>query len=432
MFAALTETLKWIALDQRRLISDGFGEGEPFQVELFLPDYTSKSVRRKAVPRRRRVVFFWHPDHFSEIHKMPSEVIDTGSAYAFLKPYFGDESVFVASGAGHAPAKQAVYRTIRDKMQIEENDLIFFNYSILERFKSGVYPALKPVQEISAAFLLRTIFEVQGSPEARETIEKAIAAAGNASGTFLILPNVLRWTRRFGVGLEVRRQRLHLRNFILDELNGMGIAHHWKDESAEAARTEIIDNLMTLLIAGFETTSTTIAWLLYELAANIELQADLRSEIHERIQPDPLSYFEDDQTLLSRCVHEALRLHPSIPFIIREVREAVSVGGIGLQPNNYIVLSIDELHRRGFDGGDRFDPSRYLDKKSLPKLATFGGGAKICPGRVIAVQQSRIIVSMLISKFLVETTSKTRSDIIRNRVSATPEGGMILSFTRLQ
>ncbi|WP_162254174.1 cytochrome P450 [Ensifer sp. Root142] len=431
MLDALVRTLKWVAYNQRELIRTGFDSAETFQVELILPSYNERGSNHQVRFSKRRVAFFWNPEHFAEFHKARPEEIDVSSSYGFLKPYFGDESVFVTSGSGHAPAKQAVYRTIRQHMTIEADDLMFFSYSVLERFPTGVYPALKPIQEVTAAFLLRTVFDVQGSA-ATTTIEHAIAAAGNASGTFLILPDLVRWTRRWGVGLAIRRQRLHLRHFIMDQLQGMLVAHNWVDETPEAARTEIIDNLMTLLIAGFETTSTTIAWLLYELASNNDLQADLRSEVSERIRENPLDYFADDKTLLARTVQETLRLHPSIPFIIREVKAPITIGGVALRASDYAVLSIEEMHRRGFDGGTRFDPSRYQTATNLPKLATFGGGAKICPGRAIAVQQCRIIVSLLLAKYLIGTTDKTRSYIARNRVSATPAGGMLLKFDRIQ
>ncbi|MGX9143206.1 cytochrome P450 [Mesorhizobium sp. 128a] len=432
MLGAVLETAKWLLLDQRKLIRNGFGQGKPFAVELILPNYGN----RQGIPfprfSRRRVAFFWQPEHFSEVHKCAPEVIDVSSAYSFLKPYFGDESVFVARGSGHAPAKQAVYRTIRQHMNIEADDLLFFNYSVLERFKPGIYPALKPIQEVSLAFLLRTIFDVQGSEEAAATIEQAIAAAGNASGTFLLLPNIVRWTRRWGVGLDIRRQRLGLRRFVLKQLDGMLVAQNWFGETPEDARTEILDNLMTLLIAGFETTATTISWLLYELAADIDLQAELRTEVHQRIGGDPLEYFADDHTLLARCVQETLRLHPSIPFIIREICAPTNVGGVALAAPDYVVLSIEELHRRGFDGGDQFHPARFESKAGQLKIATFGGGAKICPGRAVAVQQCRIIAALLLSKYLIELTPGTKADVMRNRVSATPEGGMVLNFSRIQ
>lgn len=369
------------------------------------------------------------------VHKAGSEKINTGSAYAFLKPYFGDQSVFVMEGADHASAKQAVYRAIRSNMNLQQDDLLFFQFSVRQMVPAGTYPLLPALQRVSCGFVLRTIFGEQGTQVSERTIEYALAAAGNASGTFLLLPNLLRWTRKFGKSLAIRRQRLALRQFIGDQLAGLNIGDDWDVPTSahkDRQRTEIIDNLMTLLIAGFETTATTLAWLLYELAAHQEIQADLRAELLNRAGGDDLAYFEDDTTLLARCVQEALRLHPSIPFVIREVKAPDVLPKLGVGPGDYLVLSIEEAHKlaTGPDG-EEFRPDRFIERAAAPRLATFGGGAKICPGRAIAVQQLRILCAVIVGNYLMSVTPDTIPRIERNRVSATPKGGMVLSLQRI-
>jgi len=432
MFESAVNTLQWLTQDQRLLMARRFDDGRPFTLDLLLPLYASKEVRQKGGTfRRRKVAFVWEPEHIAQVHKTPSEIINVSSAYAFLKPYFGDESVFCTEGQGHAPAKQAVMRTIRDHMTMAGDDYLFFQFSVREQFRPGTYAVLDPLQRVTAAFLIRTIFGEQGTKAVKVTIGHAMGAASNANATILMLPTVLRFTRAIGTGLAIRRQKLGLRKFIHDQLDGMAIAEHWHHQSPADARSEICDNLMTFLIAGFETTATTIAWLLYELATHQEIQTELRAEAVRRLAEDPIAYFEDDDTLLAHCVQEALRLHPSIPFMIRECSAAFSVGGLDLKAGDYIVMSIEELHRRAFEDGRAFKPQRYAQGAAQPKLGTFGGGAKICPGRAIAVQQARIITALLVTTYLVETTKRTTAKVIRNRVSATPKGGMVLSFHRI-
>lgn len=137
MLGVVGRTLQWLFFDQRKLIERGFRSDDSFQVKLVLPDYAAGSAREHGRFRSRRVTFFWKPDHFSDVHRSAPTQIDVSSAYAFLKPYFGDESVFVAASEGHSAAKQAVYRTIRQHMDVQADDMMFFNYSVLERFRSG-------------------------------------------------------------------------------------------------------------------------------------------------------------------------------------------------------------------------------------------------------------------------------------------------------
>lgn len=435
---AYLNTARWLIRDQRQLIRDGFDEAEHFQIELMLPLYNSKHLRKKLSLRKRRVIFVCSPQIFAEVYKAPHEAINPSSAYAFLKPYFGDESVFVSEGDSHIPAKQSVYRLIKDDMEIQADDYLFFQYSVREAFRDGEQAILPIVQKITSAFVIRTIFGEQGTRFADKIVQETINAAGNASTILLVLPGLLRWTRRFGVGLSVRRQRLVLRNFILDQLKGLDIADDWngpRNRAAPAPRTEIVDNLMTLLIAGFETTATTISWLLYELARSSDIQANLRSEIVSRLHSDGIAYFEDDSSLLALCVHETLRLHPSIPFIIREAVNDGSYHGIEVRSGDYIVLSIEELQKRHFgDSGAEFRPERFatkVAKSQYPKISTFGGGAKICPGRAVATQKIRIITALILASYHLETCTQTDPRITRNRVSATPRNGMVLKLRRV-
>jgi len=434
-FSALCTSLKWLFLDQRRLISKGFASSDRFSLKMYLPVYSEGRGGLSSPVKEKKVYFLRSSEDISAVHRAGSEKIDTGSAYAFLRPYFGDQSVFVMDGADHVSAKQAVYRAIRKNMDFREDDLLFFQFSVKQLVPPGEYAVLPALQRISCAFVLRTIFGEQGTELSERTIDFAIGAAGNASGTFLLLPNILRSTRKFGRSLAIRRQRIALRQFIGDQLPGLNIGDDWDAPSLgmkDRQRTEIIDNLMTLLIAGFETTSTALSWLMYELAVNQEIQADIRWEFQNQGHGEYLSYFEDDNTILARSVQEVLRLHPSIPFIIREAKSGDILPGLGAQLGDYLVLSIEEAHKvaTGLDG-NLFRPERFLNKPMAPKVSTFGGGAKICPGRAIAVQQLRILCAVLVGAYLVSTTSKTVAKIERNRVSATPKGGMHLSLRRL-
>ena len=204
-----------------------------------------------------------------------------------------------------------------------------------------------------------------------------------------------------------------------------------KKRTEAAARRAVVDDLMTLLFAGFETTAATISWLLYELALHSDIQLALRNEVQQRMADDPVRYFAADDTLLAMCVFEALRLHPSLPAVIRQARKEFELGGIRIHPRDYLVLSVEEMHKHYFGaGGDVFQPERFRTKAQYPKMATFGGGTETCPGRAIAVQEARIVCALLLSYFVFRTTMRTDSRIMRNNVSASPRGGMVLSLER--
>ena len=434
-FAALINTVRWLVFDQRKLLAAGFGDREVFELEMFLPNYISRHLSGDLSFHRRRLIFVRDPKLFGVVFKGSEGQLDASSAYAFVKPYFGDKSVLVAQGADHLHAKQAVYNVIRENLKIESKDLMFFGYSITEIFKTGTYPVMRPVQLLTGAFVLRTIFGEQGSALADATIQHAIKETDQISGVFLVLPALVRWTRRLGVGLTTRRAKIALRKFIIRQLDRIAVLDDWKSSGPRGApinRTEIVDNLMTILIAGFETTAATIAWLLYELAHHPDIQIALRGEILERFQQDPARYLAADSTLLARCVFEGMRLHPALPFVIRQATGDFALGDKTAHQNDYIVLAVEEMHWRHFgQDGLEFRPARFGIKTDLPKTATFGGGTKTCPGRAIAVQEVRTVCALIVSSFNIRLDTATDPRVGRNRISATPKGGMILSLDRI-
>lgn len=428
MIGAYLTTAAWVLGDQRSFIRKGFDGSDIFQRRMVLPRYSHSTINQKFPLGARDVYFLHHPDHIREAFVNSGARLNAGSPYEFLRPYFGDELVFVIDGARHVDAKQRLYAMIRNDLTIERKDLLFFDYSTRNLFPTGVYPVLPAAQAILSAFIIRAIFGVQGSKTAEKAQANSISAANNASTTLLILPTIVRVTRRFGVGLQIRRQRLALRRFILTELEGLDIISDWETAlpNGRVSRGEIVDNLMTLLIAGFETAATTFAWLLYELASNSEAQTRLRDEVQAN-EDDILAYLKSDRSFLSACVSEALRLHPSIPFVLREVNTDHELGGQPVRKGDYILVSIDEMQRRHFgENGDIFDPARFLGSTAHPKILAFGGGVKTCPGRALAVQLLRLVTAMAIAENEFYVTPKTIAKIARNRVSAAPEGGMVL------
>ncbi len=434
-FAALFNTIRWTLSNQRRLLAEGFGDRDTFEMEVYLPIYGSQHIFSDKGFARRRLIFVRDPKMFASVFKSSEEQLDASSAYAFVKPYFGEKSILVEKGVSHVHAKQAVYNVISQNMKIESDDVLFFGYTIGEIFKSGTYPVMRPIQLVSGAFVLRTIFGEQGSELADETIQHAIAEMESLSGVFLEMPAVVRWARRLGIVLSVRRERIALRKFVIRQLDRTTVLDDWTSPAGRDApvdRGEAVDNLMTILIAGFETTAATIAWLLYELANRPEIQIALRDEILLRMNGGMLDYLAADDTLIARCVFEVMRLHPSLPFVVRQAIGEFALGDKTAHPNDYIVLALEEMHQRYFgEDGVQFKPDRFHKKDGLPKLATFGGGIKACPGRAVAMQEVRTIAALVVLSFNLRLNKATDPRVGRNRVSATPKGGMVLSLDRI-
>jgi cytochrome P450 len=146
----------------------------------------------------------------------------------------------------------------------------------------------------------------------------------------------------------------------------------------------------------------------------------------------PCAYLAADSTLLARYVFEGMRLHLALPIVIRQATGDFALGDKTAHQNDYIVLAVEEMHWRHFgQDGLEFRPGRFGTKADLPKTATFGGGTKTCPGRAIAVQEVRTVCALIVSSFNIRLDKATDPRVGRNRISATPRGGMVLSLDRI-
>jgi len=166
-------------------------------------------------------------------------------------------------------------------------------------------------------------------------------------------------------------------------------------------------NSLTMVFAGEDTTANTIAWLLHLLAQNPPAAARLAQEADASPALDQMPY-------LDACVQEAMRLKPVAPIMAAEAVNDVALGGVQV-PAGVVVFM---LLRHSFaleaplEDGAEFRPERWLDpamKQKLDdparKMVPFGGGPRFCPGRYLAMCEIRMVMSMLVRSFTIETAA---------------------------
>ncbi|MET1071038.1 MAG: cytochrome P450, partial [Umezawaea sp.] len=178
---------------------------------------------------------------------------------------------------------------------------------------------------------------------------------------------------------------------------------------------EVFGNVLTMLLAGEDTTSSTAAWAIHHLAENPEAQQRVRAEADEVLGD---SEFPADPAAVGRLeyaeavVNEAARLQPVAPFLayqpLRDVTFETEHGPL-LVPKGTPVFTLNTYGARRdtarFPEPGSFRPQRWLDgalpPESLP-FAPFGGGPRFCPGRNLALVEATTVVSVLCRAFTVE------------------------------
>ncbi len=175
------------------------------------------------------------------------------------------------------------------------------------------------------------------------------------------------------------------------------------ETGASMSDEQLVDNLLTFLMAGHDTTAKALTWALYLLARAPDWQERLVAEIREVAGERPIDgRHVAELTTLQRFVKEAMRLFPPVPTLTRIAAIDVELGGVALSAGTLIVIPTYVIHRHRalWDHPDRFDPDRFLPEKerAFPrnKFMPFGAGPRICIGAAFAQAEVTVVLATLI------------------------------------
>ncbi|MEU9478693.1 cytochrome P450 [Streptomyces sp. NPDC048191] len=195
-----------------------------------------------------------------------------------------------------------------------------------------------------------------------------------------------------------------------DGVEGSNLLSHLRaardPETGEGMSDELIrDELVSIMMAGTETTAATMAWTCHELARNPAVEQRLRAELQEVLDGRPAGY--DDLPALPythAVVNEALRRY-SLLMLFRRATQPVVLGGVRLPAGADVMFSQLDLHRddRPFPEPDRFDPERWLgDRDSQPPrdaFIPFGAGNRRCIGEGYAQAEAVIALATILGRW---------------------------------
>ena len=207
-------------------------------------------------------------------------------------------------------------------------------------------------------------------------------------------------------------------------------------EGSGLGDADVAGNVLTMLLAGEDTTANTLAWVIWLLSRHPEAMRRARDEVRGVIGAEPLpTQYEQLSALdyVEGCAHETMRLKPVAPLqMIQAARDSV-VAGIRIPAGQLVMLlmrpaATDERH---FPDPQAFDPARWLtghEQGSVPGRAAasakrvampFGAGPRLCPGRYLAMQEIKMAIAMLLGGFEVESVATRDGGEPREQLSFT-------------
>jgi cytochrome P450 len=175
-----------------------------------------------------------------------------------------------------------------------------------------------------------------------------------------------------------------------------------EESGVQMSDRQLRDEMMTLFLAGHETTATALTWTWYLLSQHPEVQTKLLREVDEVLRGrTPAAADLPSLPYTEMVVREALRLYPPAPGFAREPVEDVNIGGYDVPKGSLVTVNTYALHRdsRFFDNPEQFDPERFARgwEERVPRYAylPFGGGPRVCIGNGFAMMEARLILATM-------------------------------------
>jgi cytochrome P450 len=224
---------------------------------------------------------------------------------------------------------------------------------------------------------------------------------------------------------EIRARRNQNHALGLDILSLLISAH---DEIGKPMTdAELHDQLITLLLAGQETTASAIAWALYSIHRHPEVSKKLLVELnHLGEAPDPTTIVQ--LPYLTAVCHETLRLFPvAVLTVPREVKEPVELMGYQLEPEMRLYGCIYLTHQRPdlYPEPKLFKPERFLERQFSPyEFLPFGGGARRCIGEALAQFEMKLVLATMLSRYRLAIADQSPEYPQRRGVTFAPARGV--------
>jgi cytochrome P450 len=418
----------------------------PWMEELARAHGSAFTIR---LPWQGDVVFFSDPDAIKEIFTGPSDVLHAGEANVILEPILGTSSLLCLDGARHLRERRLLMPPLHgERMQAYGDAMREITEASMARWPTGrPFPIHPEMQGITLDVIMRAVFGVGDSAAAASLRGLLVEMLTKASNPLLLLPPLqydlgplTPWGGLAGIMRDVDEllfAEMRARRADPDESREdvLSLLLHARDEDGQPMTDqELRDEMMTLLLAGHETTATSLAWAFYRLAIHPEIQARAREEVDRVLGDGPIDPKRvGELEHVDAIVRETMRLNPIIPIVGRKLKAPMRIGGYDLDRGVMAAPCIYLTHRRPDIWPDplRFDPERFVGKKISPYAwLPFGGGVRRCIGMAFALYEMKVVLATVLSRFDVARAPGERTHVVRRSISFAPSHEMPVVLTR--
>jgi cytochrome P450 len=387
-----------------------------------------------------KFVMVFDPEAVKQLFRGPPDQLRAGEANAPLGPVLGSRSVLLLDGAEHLRQRRLMLPSFHgERMREYEQVMTAAADRTIDSWPVGEpFTLLPAMQSLTHDVIMHAVFGVEAGAR-QEELKRRVRALLDPVGNRAVILLMMLSGGRIGIGGRMERfarQRRDVDEMIYAEIarrrdaadleertDVLSMLLLARDEDGEALTdAELRDELVTLLVAGHETTATGLSWAFEELLRN--------PRVLERTQT---AVAEEDTAYLDAVVKETLRRRTVVPGVGRVVRGApFELAGYTIPPGIEINPSIAGIHRRAdrYPDPAEFRPERFLgpDAPDTYTWIPFGGGTRRCLGASFATFEMRVVISRVLQRASLAATGRPEKGV-RKGVTIVPRRGVRVTQT---
>jgi len=369
-----------------------------------------------------------NPDDVKAVFTGDHHLLHAGEANRILLPILGEHSLLLLDGSEHMEQRKLMLAPFHGtRMQSYGKLMADIARAEIERWPRGTPIRVRPrMQAVTLEIILRAVFglaEGERLTNLRIELRRVLDRLTNPRWVaFLIALGPERIPRFPPFAREIARIDRLIYAVIAarrsdrdaehrDDILSMLLSASHEDGSPMTDR-ELRDELLTLLVAGHETTATALAWAVERLARHPDKLRRLAAEVRA-----------GEEEYLKAVVCETLRLRPVISLVNRTLKAPMHLGGYELPAGVKVVPSIYLVHRRPdvYPEPERFLPERFLSRP--PGTYTwipFGGGVRRCLGGAFAQFEMEVVLRELAGRAAIDPARPGPERVYRRAITETP------------
>lgn len=351
-----------------------------------------------------------HPDHFHEV--MVTRASSFAKRTRDLNTFLG-QGLLTSDGALWRKQRRAIQPAFSHANIIRSADvMVALTQQAIAPWKSGDRRDLnREMMELTLSVVCKAILDYDASGESHDAVAHAMHILQSTAGFDILpgwLPNPIRWKKNKAVKkldeliFSIIDQRTEkpgddLVSQLIQGTDGDGMA-----------RQQLRDELVTLFLAGHETTALTMTWAFFLLAKNPGEEAKLHEELARVLGGRPPTFADlEGLTFSKMVVQEAMRMFPPLYLLPRVAKEDTEVGGYPLKAGSEVLLWVYFLHNdpRWFPRPTEFRPARFAPDSGEVlhphAYVPFGAGPRACIGSRFAMMEATLLLAAIAQRFTI-------------------------------